>query len=237
MEHGFMNILKKAPRVGFGLLFFLLLANRGAYSQVNSQVSAYTETNFTATWTSIDGTGTQVPTFNVGPIFTSFSSVPLPFDFPYDGTAIPSGTVLEATKGGCIVLGDFTVPRANPDLGGNGIVAVGDPTYPAILAFFQGGGQKNANPATTIWYQVDGTEPNRVLTIEYNQWKRINQTVLMNVQVKLYETTGVIEFIYQNHSFDFGSQPIGGTIDPSFDYNCIGINGLGKIAFSFFYIF
>ena len=55
--------------------------------------------------------------------------------------------------------------------------------------------------ATSIFYNVTGTAPNRVLTVEWLNFDHWNSPVNSpnanyNFQVKLYETTGVIEFVY-----------------------------------------
>ena len=48
-----------------------------------------------------------------------------------------------------------------------------------------------------IKYQLSGTFPNRVLTVEWsNMQYTSNSTPSLNFQIKLYEGTGVIEFIY-----------------------------------------
>ncbi|MCB9174560.1 MAG: fibronectin type III domain-containing protein [Flavobacteriales bacterium] len=63
-------------------------------------------------------------------------------------------------------------------------------------------GNGGTNPiATSIFYNVTGTAPNRVLTVEwlnFDHWNSPTNTpnANYNFQVKLYETTGVIEFVY-----------------------------------------
>lgn len=89
-------------------------------------------------------------------------------------------------------------------------------TYPALAPFYddmtaQGGVDALGN---SIKYLTTGTAPNRILTIEWiNMAVYLNTTPSINFQVKLYETTGVIEFNY-------------GTMIPgtaSWSYTC-GIN-------------
>lgn len=67
---------------------------------------------------------------------------------------------------------------------------------------------------SSIKYQVDGTFPNKVLTIEWiNMAVYGDTTPDLNFQVKLYEFSGVIEFVY-------GTMTPGGA---SYSYSC-GIN-------------
>lgn len=84
------------------------------------------------------------------------------------------------------------------------------PMYDDLTA--QGGQEALGN---SIKYITTGTAPNRILTVE---WKNMavygNTTPDLNFQVKLYETTGIIEFVY-------GTMTAGTT---TYSYTC-GING------------
>ena len=176
------------------------------------RVNAYQLANFTATWKDISTTGTSYPPPATG---ATFGSVPLPFNFYYDGAIIPAGTILHAGGDGAIAL-DPNITLIN---GNNGVaVGVGNSTFPGLVCFFQGGRNGTGSAG---YYQVDGTAPNRVLTIEYSGWFRSGATGSLptaHIQVKLYETTGVIEFIYLEHNLDMGSTAI--------RYNDVGLNGL-----------
>jgi hypothetical protein len=63
-------------------------------------------------------------------------------------------------------------------------------------------GNGGTNPiATSIFYNVSGTSPNQVLTVEWLNFDHWNSptnspNANYNFQVKIYETTGVIEFVY-----------------------------------------
>lgn len=63
-------------------------------------------------------------------------------------------------------------------------------------------GNGGSNPiATSIFYNVTGTSPNQVLTVEWLNFDHWNSptnspNANYNFQVKIYETTGVIEFVY-----------------------------------------
>ena len=57
----------------------------------------------------------------------------------------------------------------------------------------------NSSPYSNVNYKLTGTSPSRVLTIEWSRltWIKTNNTSgTINCQIKLYETTNVIEFIY-----------------------------------------
>ena len=68
--------------------------------------------------------------------------------------------------------------------------------------------------ASSCFYKTTGTAPNRVLTVEWQNFDEFNSsTGSLNFQVKLYEGTGVI-------AFEYGTMTLG-TITPSF---ACGIN-------------
>ncbi len=80
-----------------------------------------------------------------------------------------------------------------------------------------------------ISYAITGTAPNRVMTVQwlYMKWGAPSPGPVMSFQVKLYETTNIIEFVYQREAFTiwYGSASIGisgGTIPTDF----YSINGL-----------
>ncbi len=72
-----------------------------------------------------------------------------------------------------------------------------------------------ATPTTSVVaYEVTGTAPNRVLTVEWRnwEWNYVSGTVpVISFQVKLYETTNVIEFVYREEAgaVNNGSATIG----------------------------
>ena len=124
------------------------------------------------------------------------------FDFWYNGTRY---TQFSVSTNGYV---DFSTSTANggPTTGAFGYsnaafstTTAGNRTYPALAPFYddmtaQGGVDALGN---SIKYLTTGTAPNRVLTIEWiNMAVYGNTSPSLNFQVKLYETTGVIEYIY-----------------------------------------
>lgn len=97
----------------------------------------------------------------------------------------------------------------------NGIISFGS-GFTASSTFFSNSlstGQTAARPivaplwddldlgaTTDLQYSVSGTAPNRVLTVQWSNayWDYLASTPALDFQVKLYETTNVIEFIYNN---------------------------------------
>ena len=200
-----------------------LLANT-VFAQ--GRVSQYTTTNFTGTWNDISETGNSFY-LNDWRVWTGSETATLtmPFDFNYDGTDVPAGT--DVTIGaGTICFGDYYTYY---DI-------LGNQSYPGMLCFLSeyintgdGNNGDNAN-----YWEVSGSEPNRVFTIELRRLHYPDNCIFCgniesNVQVKLYEGTNVIEFQYMDHNFQYynyydpwgGGFGIGlnGFTSPSFVYN------------------
>jgi GEVED domain/Secretion system C-terminal sorting domain len=75
-------------------------------------------------------------------------------------------------------------------------------------------------------YEVSGTTPNRVLTVQWENVEVFNYAgPSLNFQVKLYETTNVIEYVYGvMQGFD-GTNPSNGTVTNGLAFNyTIGMN-------------
>ena len=91
--------------------------------------------------------------------------------------------------------------------------AVGNATRPALAVFYDDmtttGG---IDPlGTCIKYQLSGSSPNQVLTVEWDGMAVYqNTTPDLNFQIKLYESTGIVEYIYE--TMDNGSKIFSYTI-------------------------
>jgi hypothetical protein len=61
----------------------------------------------------------------------------------------------------------------------------------------------------TAYYTTTGTAPNRVFTFEWENWGNVTGSGNANIQIKLYETTNVIEYLYGSSSYSGNSATIG----------------------------
>lgn len=125
--------------------------------------------------------------------------VDIGFDFWYDGVRY---TEVSISTNGYI---DFSASTNNGGPTGaaygyvNNVYSVPNGTLNAIAPFYddqttQGGSDPLGNSIRT---QLSGTAPNRVFTIEWNDMAvYLNTSPSLTYQVKLYETTGIIDFIY-----------------------------------------
>ena len=178
----------------FVTLLFLSLGTTSLFAQSAADYTAARSTGIT--YTSIISTGTSLAwrngtdTDNNRSEFTNIG-----FDFWYLGQRY---TQFNANVNGIIDLNPYA-----PDSGATGGEYDGDNTkffyQPLTIAplyddlAIPSGGSLSGN----IKYEVSGTFPNRVLTVEWlNMQYSGNSTPSLNFQVKLYEGTGVIEFDY-----------------------------------------
>ena len=184
-----------------------------------SGVSNYTPTRTMGiTYTSIATTGNAVESWRTSNIsdnsyYDDNRSFPVPigFDFWYDGTRYTqfnvsvngfmdfdssswnggSGSVQPNNPYGPYST-DFVNPTRSAPSGGAGTVTALAPIYYDLTTW-----QTSVPLGNSIKYLLTGTAPNRVLTVEWiNMSTWTNQADTLNFQVKLYETTGVIEYYY-----------------------------------------
>lgn len=210
----------------FSLLTLLCLQDRA----VAQSCANYSVTRTTGiTYTTISGSGANSFIWrNQSGGATSDDNrsafTPIGFDFWYLGTRY---TTFCASTNGFIdfssATNNGTSGSAYGPLNGNEFSSGGTggtmlalaPVYDDLWPASQGG----VPLATSYLYQVSGTEPNRVLTVEWigmEKWKGApywSTPPNLNFQAKIYETSGRIEFVY-------GLMAQG---TATFDYAC-GIN-------------
>ncbi|MBS4029736.1 MAG: choice-of-anchor D domain-containing protein [Ignavibacteriales bacterium] len=163
-----------------GFLFFFYA--QSTFSQ--STITSYLRSTFTGTYSSITG--------DVGPSGDDdVIEVPLPFNFRYDGIIYDQVGIC---TNGWIELGSeffpisFSTSYDNDDLFNdfepNRTIA----TWYDDLA---------VNSPSAIFYSTLGSEPSRVFVVE---WRNVDSYYeggrKLNFQVRLYETSGIIEFWY-----------------------------------------
>lgn len=191
-------------------------------SMCGQTIANYAVTRTTGvTFTSIMATGLPCNSWRYNGAFQQDDNrsfpVDLGFDFWYDGVR---HTEVSISTNGYI---DFSASTNNGGPTGaaygyvNNVFTVANGTLNAIAAFYddqttQGGSDPLGNSIRTL---TSGTAPTRVFTVEWNDMAvYLNTTPSLTYQIKLYETTGVIEFLY--------STMTAGTA--GFSYTC-GLNG------------
>jgi hypothetical protein len=205
------------------VLLGLFLGLNSTWAQ--GRVADYLVTNFSGGYNSISGTGGRWDWTNP---WTQAAGLSLPFAFNYDNTTITAGSVIYPTTYGAVALTSTFPPSWTTTVQGNG-------NYPALLNFLEGTMSTGNREGGTYenYYQVVGSSPNRVLIIELHSVHTVGAgsgngvgpwSFMTDVQVKLYETTNVIEFLYNQPG-----RSLGGTW---YGYPGVGLNGYKTPTFS-----
>ncbi|HET9137529.1 MAG TPA: hypothetical protein VFO76_12915, partial [Candidatus Kapabacteria bacterium] len=160
---------------------------------------------FSGSYTSLTSSGgTQLFTLNDD----ASSSFTAPFAFTYDTKNFSSGVTIGVSSNGFLAWGSTVsaVPNSSQYGWADGVAYAICPINSDLVSY--------------VYYQTQGSAPNRKLVVEWYQYYIWPSSSTSMVQMQAYEGTNVIEFLYFNHSFNysnsFGSDP---------PYIRIGLNG------------
>ncbi|WP_022824039.1 T9SS type A sorting domain-containing protein [Hymenobacter norwichensis] len=158
----------------------------------SAQVNTYTFAPVAGTFTPL-ATGTAVPDLATDDAVSP--TIPIGFSFTYDATVF---TQLQASSNGFLTFNTSNIEVAQTNTLATGTAAnpsVADRLRPLIAPLWDDiSGQVGA-----ALYATTGTAPNRVFTMEWRNflWDYDATSPVVSFQVKLYETTNVVEFIYR----------------------------------------
>ncbi len=171
---------------------------------VKAQVSSYTFTATSGTYSAITG-GTTLIASGQDDATSSLTSIG--FNFSYNGTTFTS---FSAHSNGFVELGVAASPYTYYPLD--------DPACTNCISFLG----NDARTGGTVTYLLQGTAPNRYLTVQFPTWNIDYATTAyyIDVQVILYETTNAVKIVY-------GTSSMGG-----FYYPEVGINGAAYTDFN-----
>lgn len=163
-------------------------------------VSTYQFAASSGTFTPLVG-GTRVANLSANDAISA--NISLPFTFNYGGRAV---TTLQATTDGYIDFRGSSTYSQSINALGAGLTTVA-PFYDDLTGV-----------SGTASYAVSGSAPSRVFTFEWLNWADgyAATAASLSFQVKLYEGTNVIQFIYR---------PEAGTFDSSTASASIGLDG------------
>ena len=180
----------------FTLLFFIVLL----FSKANAQPPNYAFQAESGTYTPLVG-GT-VAVITSGDFDDGFSNgLPIGFSFTYNGTAY---TTISASANGWTALGtNITLTTSTTNL----TTGVNRPKLAPLYEDLHLVSNSNLTYATT------GVAGSRVFTLQYANilWDFAAVTPSISFQVKLYEGTNVVEFVYQQESGSVELNSSGGT--------------------------
>lgn len=178
---------------------FLTTVSSAQYYQ--SRLSGYASRSFTGTFTDATG-GSSVNTSSQDDGYAQFS---LPFNFNFDNQAFSSGSTIEVSTNGFMRFGSFSNSACCSNWLGY------SSSYYNMVCLYSIDMYLNGGP--TIYYTVTGSAPRRCLVIEWPNIRRYGGSLTTDMELKLYETTNIIEYLYKDHD-----KAIGGTAG-------IGANG------------
>ncbi len=192
------------------LLLSILLINMVSIFAQTTPVNNYTISQHDGTYSEISGGlvhGTETNDDE------SFNAISLGFVFNFNGTDYTEASI---QSNGYIAMGTFVSQVTNPISNTNGTSNVISPLGTSL----------QAQPGATLMSKTEGESPNRVFIVQWKNYKFKNAQYpfdhAINFQLRLYETSNKIEFVYGAFSFyendDFSCQVglRGNNID---DYN------------------
>ncbi|WP_400194197.1 T9SS type A sorting domain-containing protein [Hymenobacter sp. B81] len=206
----------------------LLAVGATAAQGQNLNYSLFGAQNTVTAFNSLGSTGTVIPTANTDDANSALT--PIGFQFNYNGQVF---TDFVLNTNGYIKLGGAPAApyfQATSQAAGNAAGPLTSAETNLILPFNED--LEAGSSPTEYRYNTTGTAPNRVTTIQWSNVSdkaRSNGTTVVgkqyaniSFQVKLYETTGVIEFVY-------GTATAGSAAD-AFKTVAVGLKGSGSSA-------
>jgi hypothetical protein len=184
--------MKTWNRIFQTVLGFVLVAALGASAIAQiGRVNNYSTSTFTASWSTIYGNGGAAITGAIDDGYGTTATIPFAFNF--DSTAYAANTTMYISGNGSVGWSATACCDYNDE--------VGDANIPNAVCLFA----CDLYTTTGIYYMTTGSAPSRVYTVEYVNWGPYGRSYNQNMQVKLYETTNVIEVIFINHNANIGA--------------------------------
>ncbi len=175
------SMLSRIAAAGFMALTVLCLT-----SVASAQVNTIAFNQFQSTYSEITGTPVAMTSGTDDAIYP----IPVGFSFSFNGV---NHTTVYACTNGYIAMGGTA--STQPYMYPNPMSYTA--TVDAVLCPW--GGDLDGKTAGTLSYQTTGTAPYRVLTIQWKNWTYWSSSyagTLLNFQVRMYETSGQVEYIY-----------------------------------------
>jgi hypothetical protein len=185
----------KVSKKYFGILWLmsllLLLTNGGLRAQTFNQ---YCFSAQSSNFVPIFG-GTTIPTI-IADDAVNGSSIPIGFSFSFNGS---SYTHVWPSSNVWLALGTSTMIAPTNTYNFSYTAA---PAYPVLMPWSTDAFGSTASPQLAeAKYTTTGTSPNRVFTIEWLNWTTCCTAAQgISIQVKLYEASGTVEFLYRQES-------------------------------------
>jgi hypothetical protein len=165
-------------------LMFLI----GIITYNHSQVSSYTFSQSSGTYSSITGTAAHTAAWD-----QANTSVTIPFTFYYNGVGYTSCNV---STNGFITFGSTTPTATNyTPISSSG-------AYEGTISACSFDLWSNSTTGGNIIYTTSGSSPNRVFIIQYTNVYRYSYGGPVNFQIRLSESTNVVMFGNINNKYN-----------------------------------
>jgi len=191
------------------LILFVCLAFVGL-GQLTAASYGFTAT--AGTYSSISATGTSVPSIYADD--NTATSIPIGFNFTYCGTVY---TTVSASSDGWLSLANCSSSAYPTYINATSSFSSMCSGVGMLMPFWD---DLYGAVSGSAYCKTTGTSPNRVFTFEWNAWPALAESGLGYFEVKLYETTNVIEFVYGNGTYTGGTATIG-IANSSTDYQTL----------------
>ncbi len=219
---------RKVINAIFALGFLFCFA---ALQNISAQgVAGYTFTPSSGTFTALAG-ATVITPVSGDSDDGRFSPVPIGFTFKFDGTNF---TQVSACTNGWMSFPTATNFARVNTLDGT----IGGPNRPYVAPFFD----DHDMVSGSVSYLTTGASPNRVFTLQWlnARWDYLGTAPAISFQVKLYETTNRVQFIYRQEAGAIAMDPnsfgasigLAGTTTGSGQYLSLNNSGAAPTASS-----
>ena len=178
--------MKQTLRFALGFLCSVVIS-----TFASAQAGDYSLTVTTGMFTPLGASATNVSAIEDD---DQTAIVPIGFNFVFDGATFDT---VKVSSNGFMSFNQSASSNAGNNL--DGISAANRPLVAPLWDDLDGRAPGSVSKAS---YEVTGTAPNRVFTFEWLNWEwRFNSSdTNVSFQVKLYETTNVVEFTYRNEA-------------------------------------
>ncbi len=196
-------------------VYLLLLMACMSFAGYSQTTSSYTFSRTSGTFTSISSSGTLIAdatacTAGTGTSVNSDNGqntgVALGFTFNFCGT---NYTTCALDANGVLSLSgsNASATPSTTNIGGTGFLM---PMWADLNGICK-----------NVYTQTSGTSPNRVFTVEWNNWTVPGGGASLNFQVKLYESTNIIQYVYGTSSGSVPTNAVIGIANSTSDFQTL----------------
>lgn len=173
------------------MLFLTCLLLTGYFYRSSAQLNNYCFSATTGTYAYLSG-GTAVNSIEADDV--NATSIPIGFTFNYMGS---NYTVASVSSNGWL---SFT--NGNPSAANSRTNSIATTNASLVNTVFPLWDDLNGAGAGIASYKLTGTAPDQIFTMEWRSWSWNYNTsnAVISFQVKLYQTTNVVEFWYKTES-------------------------------------